>query len=332
MQYRREVDGLRAIAVISVILYHAGFSTFGGGFIGVDVFLVISGYLITSIITEQLRNGTFNLLDFYERRLRRIAPALSLVIFCSIIVSYATLLPHEMRSFSQSVTATALAVSNMYFWQTLTYFAIDAEQQPLLHTWSLALEEQFYLLFPLLLMGAWRWGAGLPLRLMLALGLVSLLLAQYTSKIAPAEAFFLLHTRAWELLLGGSIAAWGSDGHRAPRQFLAALPSKIIHECLAASGFLLIALAVVFFDRNLPHPSIWTLFPALGTVLVIVFANASNATGRLLGSRLLVGIGLISYSAYLWHQPIFAFSRIYLREELDITATSTACALTFGLA
>jgi peptidoglycan/LPS O-acetylase OafA/YrhL len=302
MQYRREIDGLRALAVVPVILFHAGFAVFSGGFVGVDVFFVISGYLITSIIISEQRQGTFTLAGFYERRARRILPALFLVLACTLPFAWMWLLPAEMKSFSESLVAVSAFASNIFFWRTSGYFDSAAELKPLLHTWSLAVEEQYYVFFPLLLMllahVSRRWLAGL----LAAAALASLALAQLRVVVSPAATFYLLPTRGWELLIGALIALFLSRGKLAPRP-------RWVDELLAGAGLLLIAVAIFAFDRQTPFPSVYTLVPTVGAGLIILFAQPATGVGKLLGSRGFVGIGLISYSAYLWHQPILALAR-----------------------
>ena len=298
MQYRREIDGLRALAVLPVIIYHAGFSFFRGGFVGVDVFFVISGYLITSLIIEELRNDQFSLGAFYERRIRRILPALFVVIVACLPLAWMWLTPTEFTSFSRSLVAAVLSVSNFYFWQTTGYFGRVADEQPLIHTWSLGVEEQFYILFPLCILFIWT-RARRYLFHILGLALFASLIAMVVVRQQwPEAAFFLLPTRAWELLVG-ALCALILLGRQRPASDL-----------LAMAGLALIAMSMIEFSQRTPHPSLYTAAPVLGTALVIVFAGPRTWTARLLSMRVPVGVGLISYSAYLWHQPLFAFARI----------------------
>lgn len=303
MEYRREIDGLRALAVLPVILFHAGFHAFGGGFVGVDVFFVISGYLITSIILAELARGRFSIAGFYERRARRILPALFLVMLVTLPLAWLWLLPSDLRDYAQSLVAVPLFASNILFWRKSGYFDAAAELQPLLHTWSLAVEEQYYLLFPLLLMLAWRFGRRW---IAVLLGLVfaaSLGLAQWSVTASPAAAFYLLPSRGWELLAGAFAALYLS------RDQMPAAP-RWLAEAGGVAGCALITHAVLAFDRQTPFPGLHALVPALGTVLVILCATPQTFVGRLLGHRVCVGIGLASYSAYLWHQPLIAFVKI----------------------
>lgn len=325
VQYRSEIDGLRAVAVVPVILFHAGFSAFSGGYVGVDVFFVISGYLITSIIINQLAEGRFRLLTFYERRARRILPALFLVIACCIPFAMMWLPPLELKDFFQSIGASSVFASNILFWSESGYFNTANELKPLLHTWSLAVEEQYYILFPLFLMLFWRWGRTLVLAL-LAIGFViSLGLAHWAADSAPTANFFLLPTRGWEILMGAFAAFYLARSARAE------VPLWLAN-VLSLSGLGLIGVAVFLFDDITPFPSLWALAPTLGTLLIILFANAETLVGKLLSLRLLVLMGLISYSAYLWHQPLLAFARHYTLSHLTLDWQISLIALTFVLA
>ncbi|OOG44663.1 acyltransferase family protein [Polaromonas sp. A23] len=327
MKYRREIDGLRALALLPVIFFHAGFQTFGGGYIGVDVFFVISGYLITSIILAEKAAGTFTLRSFYERRARRILPALFLVMLVCIPFAWLWLLPSDMKEFSASLVAVSTFSSNVLFWWESGYFDTAAELKPLLHTWSLAVEEQYYLIFPLFLMLTWKLNRTRMVWLLLAIAVVSLGLAQKGAFASPAATFYMLHTRIWELLVGALLAfymAREAAGSVKPNPQLASFASL--------AGLLLIVSAVLFYGKGTPYPSLFTLLPVLGAGLVILLASPENFAGRLLGSRLLVGTGLLSYSAYLWHQPIFAFARRKALEEPGPLAFLAMGALAFVLA
>lgn len=302
MKYRREIDGLRAVAVIPVILFHAGLDLFGGGYIGVDVFFVISGYLITSIIIGELESGTFSIANFYERRARRILPALFLVMAICVPFAFLLLLPADRESFFKSLIAVSFFASNIFFWRESGYFDTAAEFKPLLHTWSLAVEEQFYLLFPLFLLLTWRLGKRSVVGLVAFALVASLVLAQWAVTHKPGAAFFLAPTRAWELAVGSLIAFYRSGAHQP--EF-----SRLTENVMSMLGLVLIGFSVFIFSDATPFPGVSALIPTTGTALIILFGWPHTYVGRLLGARLLVGIGLVSYSAYLWHQPIFAFLR-----------------------
>lgn len=300
-QYRPEVDGLRAVAVLPVILFHAGFEMFSGGFVGVDIFFVVSGYLITGIIYNEIRQGNFSIIKFYERRARRILPALFFVSLTCLAVAWVWMLPKEFSALSESLVAVNLFISNIYFWQDVDYFAGPADMQPFLHTWSLAVEEQFYLFFPLVMLVLGGLRKYLLLALVALAFLLSLALAEYASRNHPAANFYLLPTRAWELMAGALIAIGLYERElKLPRA---------IHNAGAFLGLGMILYSILTFDESTPFPSVWALLPVMGSALVILFARQDNAAGRLLSLGPIVGIGLISYSAYLWHQPVFVFAR-----------------------
>ena len=306
MKYRAEIDGLRAVAVIPVILFHAGFEQFRGGFVGVDVFFVISGYLITTIILSDMERGTFSLVNFYERRARRILPALFVVMFISLLFAWFWLLPTDMKDFSQSLVAVSTFTSNILFWRETGYWGAVNELKPLLHTWSLAVEEQYYVLFPLFLMLMWRFRKRWILSSFLVIAAISLFVSQWAAYNEPTPNFFLLPTRGWELAIGAGIAFLLLYRKQMMRTILF---HKFVDEVLGLVGLLMIGYAIYAFDETVPFPSFYALIPTIGTGLIICFSSPQTLVGRFLGTKLLVGIGLISYSAYLWHQPLFAFAR-----------------------
>ena len=300
MQYRREIDGLRALAVLPVILFHAGFEIFSGGFVGVDVFFVLSGYLITRLIVNEIHLGQFSITGFYERRARRILPALFFVMACSIPLAWLLLLPSDFVDFSQSLIANPLFIANFLFWMERGYFGIATELKPLIHTWSLSVEEQFYVFFPLIFTLIWK--KTLLLYALLGLVIIGSLTASYViTNLHFDTAFFLLPTRAWELLIGTCAALL------LRKNIPALIFSKTINDVLTFLGLTLIVIAVMLFNNSTPFPGLYALIPATGTWLVIVFSERSNYAKTLLGTPVLVFLGLISYSAYLWHQPIFSF-------------------------
>lgn len=302
MNYRREIDGLRALAVLPVILFHAGVDAFSGGFVGVDVFFVISGYLITTILLSELAHDRFSLWSFYERRARRILPALFLVMLVCIPLAWWLLLPNDMTAFAKSLVAVPFFASNFLFADESDYFATASELEPLLHTWSLAVEEQYYLLFPLFLMMCWQRGRRWLMTALVLMLLLSFLVAEWASQAKPEEAFYLLPARGWELLMGALTAFYLSQANR-PQL------SRHLSEAAGWLGLALISLAVFAYSKRTPFPGVYALAPTVGTCLIIVFATQQTLIGRFMGNRLFVAIGLISYSAYLWHQPLFAFAR-----------------------
>ena len=305
MDYRREIDGLRAIAVIPVILFHAGVPYFSGGFVGVDVFFVISGYLITSILFRDLKSGSFSFTHFYERRVRRIAPALFLVMFVSVFLSWFVLLPADMKAFSQSLVSISLLSPNLFFWLQTDYFSSAAEMNPLLHTWSLGVEEQFYVFWPLIILFIWKFQRKHQFVFLIAACSVSFFAMEYARTESTSFAFYQFPTRAWELILGAQAALFlnSKDG----RNF-----GPHTSNMMTLLGLGLIFISVVWLDKKSGYPGVWTLLPTAGAFLLIVFCQPHHTVTKLLGHTWLVAIGLISYSAYLWHQPIFAFSKHYL--------------------
>ena len=301
--YRPEIDGLRAVAVLPVILFHSGLHVFSGGFVGVDVFFVISGYLITSIILAEMMAGTFSIVTFYERRARRILPSLFVMMLVSLPLAWLILDPPDFKYFSKSLVAVPLFSSNLLFWLESGYFDAAAELKPLLHTWTLAVEEQYYVFFPLILMLFWKLGRASIVALLAIGASASLIAAQVGASQASSGSFYLLHARAWELLVGSFVAFYFSWRPRAAEAHGA------VNQIACAVGLALIVYAVFAFDSSTPFPGLNALVPTMGAALIIVFCTSRTWVGQLLSSRAFVFIGLISYSAYLWHQPVFAFAR-----------------------
>jgi len=300
MKYRPDIDGLRALAIIPVVLYHTGFTAFSGGFIGVDVFFVISGYLITFIIHDEIRQNRFTVTGFYERRIRRIFPALfTVVLFCSISAAF-VMLPQGFEDFGQSVVAATLFVANIFFLTTSDYFGAAAETKPLLHTWSLSVEEQFYVIYPLLLVLIYRYFHGRWRPVLLPAALISLMLSISGVSFFPSAAFYLLPTRAWELLLGSFLALG----------LFPQMKDKGAMDLASIIGLLLILWSIFFFSRLTPFPGWYAILPCAGAALIIYSgSNGTSAAGRLLSNRIVVFIGLISYSLYLWHWPLMVFGK-----------------------
>ena len=307
--YRPEIDGLRAIAVVAVILYHAKISIFNsqpfkGGFIGVDIFFVISGYLITSIILKELLiTKNFSFKNFYERRVRRILPALLTVMVVSIPFAWLFLLPTSFVDFSKSVLYSLGFNSNFYFWYSGGHYGDENSLlKPFLHTWSLSVEEQYYILFPITFLIIFKYLRKHLLKIIVVGFVISLLVAEWGSKNYSSFNFYILPSRGWELLAGSFLAYC--------EIFYGRKINDKHFNLLTTLGLSLIFISIFFFEEGMPHPSIFTLLPVIGVSLIIWFSHKKDIITKLLSKKFLVGVGLISYSLYLWHYPIFAFVRI----------------------
>jgi len=304
-EYRADIDGLRALAILPVMCFHAGFAFARGGFVGVDVFFVISGYLITSLIHAEMVAGRFSLVGFYERRVRRLFPALFVVLLFCVVMAPWLLLPQDLRYFGGSLFSTALFSSNIFFWLETGYFDMAAESRPLLHTWSLAVEEQFYLLFPLFLALLLRYVPRQLLAAMVVCTVLFLAAGEWVLGHSEYASFYLAPFRAWELGIGAIVA-------------LAHFPkprSSLPADLSAAVGIAFIFGSVVMFSWRTTFPGLNALLPCVGAALVI-WAGSGSLVNRILASRLLVFIGLISYSMYLWHWPLLVFARHYAIRDL----------------
>jgi peptidoglycan/LPS O-acetylase OafA/YrhL len=321
--YRRDIDGLRALAVIAVLFFHAGIAGFQGGYVGVDVFFVISGYLITQLLmSAQAGPARLSLGVFYERRARRILPALLFTCAVTAVAGWWLLLPPELRYLGKDLAAAPVLLSNLAAWSDGGYFTATLAA-PLHHLWSIAVEEQFYLLYPLVLLGISRY---LPQRrraTLAALALVSLGLCIWASHHRPTMNYFAAPTRAWELLLGAVLAL--SPAARLPR---------VARECLAAAGVLVLALSVCYYDpARISYPGAFTLAPCLATAALISTGGTQRAAvNRVLAWGPLVFVGLVSYSLYLWHQPLLIFAADYHITPLSVPARLGVLGCAFVLA
>jgi peptidoglycan/LPS O-acetylase OafA/YrhL len=320
LKYRPEIDGMRALAVIPVIFFHAGFEAFSGGFIGVDIFFVISGYLITTIVLNEIEGSSFSLLSFYERRAKRILPALFFVMFVCLPFSWFWMGPDQLQEFAGSLVAVSFFSSNVLFWRESSYFSLSADEKPLLHTWSLGVEEQYYLIFPIFLLFTLRFGKNRTFWIIGIISGISLLLSEWGWRNASTANFYLAPTRAWELL-AGSMAA-----------FLVQKNGVQNSNILSIIGLSAIVVSIFQFTENTPMPSVYTLIPVVGAVLIILYGGFKTITAKVLSVKLFLGIGLISYSAYLWHQPLFAFARIQSSSELSFILSGFLILGTFILA
>lgn len=325
LRYRADIDGLRAIAVCSVILFHAGFWVFKGGYVGVDVFFVISGFLITGISLERQRSKTFSVLDFFERRARRILPALVLVCTVATIGSVAIMDPLQLTRYFESLGFTFLFTSNFYFLFQSGYFDTASELKPLLHTWSLAVEEQYYLLFPIFFLIFMRLRATIAISLVTVLAIASLAASQLLIEMGyRSEAFYLLPTRIWQILLGVICAI------TAKNICIDKFP-EVTSQLFSLAGLLMILVSIVAFSNNTPSPGIHAVIPTTGACLILIFSSPNTFCGRILGSKPFVLIGLLSYSAYLWHQPVFALYRLHLGEEPNMFSMLILCVVVLCL-
>ncbi|CAM8378723.1 COG1835 Predicted acyltransferases [Candidatus Methylopumilus planktonicus] len=302
MQYRPEIDGLRALAVLMVICFHAKSYFFNGGFVGVDVFFVISGFLITSILLEEINKGHFSLVKFYERRARRILPALFFVTLISIPLAWIFMTPVDMLNFSKSLIAIPTFLSNIFFLKHSGYFDLNSELKPLIHSWSLAIEEQFYIIFPVFLFFITRYFKKIIPLIFIVIIVASLFFAQYKLKLFPEKVFYLLPYRSWELTLGSLIAL--------STQNKCHLKGNLINQLSSLLGLMLILLPGIFFSELTPFPGINAIPATFGTAMIILSLHEKTLISKFLQQKILVSIGLISYSLYLWHQPLFAFIKI----------------------
>ncbi|RWB09832.1 MAG: acyltransferase [Mesorhizobium sp.] len=327
MNYRRDIDGLRAVAVLPVVLFHFGVSAIPGGFTGVDIFFVISGYLISGSLLDDLERGQFSIGRFYWRRARRILPALTFVILLASIAAWFILLPSDLHEFSLSVIAASTFWSNIYFWKTTNYFSIDAELRPLLHTWSLSVEEQYYIFAPILLYLIYRYVSKRWLTVLLPMAIGSFALAVIATSLAPTAGFYLLPTRIWELALGAMLMV------RKPP----VLASRLAADLIGLAGFALIAFGFVMISDSDPFPGYNALFPCIGTALLI-YAGQDSAdrpapvATRVLRLAPLVWVGLISYSLYLVHWPINSFVHYLSLKTVGVPTIIAMTVASFALA
>ena len=312
-KYRPEIDGLRALAILPVILFHAGYNNFEGGYVGVDIFFVISGYLISSIIIYEVESGKFSLKNFYERRARRILPALFSVILISAPFAWFILLPADLELFNNSAFSALTFWSNYIFYFEIDYFETSSRLKPLLHTWSLSIEEQFYIIFPILLIFFYKFKKKYFIIFISIVAILSLFIAQWGGNLKLAYPFiekeilffnqssltnfFLPFGRIWELIIGILISFYIKKNGQ-PNNY---------NQIFSLIGIVLILYSVFTFNKETDYPSFHTLFPTIGTALLIIFTNKNTLAFKLFSQKILVFFGLISYSAYLYHYPIFTF-------------------------
>ena len=321
-RYRSDVDGLRAIAVLLVLLYHTDLG-FRGGFVGVDVFFVISGFLITGLILRQQERGTFRIAEFWKRRIRRILPVSIVVVLVTLTAGYFLLLPRDLEELADSAIYQQLMMSNMYFWHHSGYFDGRAELKPLLHTWSLGVEEQFYLGYPVLLVLLQKISRGAIFLALLAIAFVSFALSDALLAEHPGATFYGLPTRAWELLIGGALAAcpW------------TVVWSRWFAEIVSLIGLAMISYSAWVFNSKTDFPGPNALMPCLGAALVIATgATERTFVRRILSLKPVVFVGLISYSLYLWHWPLLAYQRYWFGNNIDVLSRIVILLTSFFLA
>lgn len=323
LNYRADIDGLRAVAVLAVLFYHANIKIFSGGFVGVDIFFVISGYLITTIILREIDENTFSIAKFYERRIRRIFPALFTMLIATIIISGWLFSPLVFKDVSQSVIATTLFGSNILFWTQSGYFEAPSILKPLLHTWSLAVEEQFYIFFPLLLVLLARYLRSRLNLILLAITIGSLSWSIYVLNYDDSAAFYLAHLRTWELLIGSLLAT----------KIITTKINLQVANLLGLLGLTMLAGSIFLYTNNTNFPGLAALLPTLGAALII-YSGIENKTfvGRILSFWPVVFVGQISYSLYLWHWPILVFAKYYAITPLQPSALIAVIAGSFVLA
>jgi peptidoglycan/LPS O-acetylase OafA/YrhL len=306
LEYRPEIDTLRAISVFAVIIYHAGFYNnffFPGGYLGVDIFFVISGYLISKLIFKEVfKTKKFNFKNFYERRARRILPALIFVFLITLLLSYFILLPSSFVDFAKSIISSLSFLSNYYFYFSGQEYASEGSHlKPLLHTWSLSVEEQFYIIFPIILLIVYNHKKNYIFLFIFLTCILSLIFSEYLSETNESLNFYTLPTRAWEILMG-TLVSYSEYKRKKSKTTFA-------NELLVLIGLLIVVLSFVFYDESVRHPTFRSLYPVIGVLLILYFANPEVKIVKFLSLKLFTYFGLISYSLYLWHYPIFALSK-----------------------
>jgi len=305
MKYIREIDVLRAIAVLSVIFFHYQIPFFNGGYVGVDIFFVISGFLITNIILKRMQNNKFLLTDFYKKRAGRILPVLFfIIIFSNFFFLNMNLSEQEVNNLKNSSLASLLFYSNIYFFFNSGYFALTSELQPLIHTWSLAVEEQFYIFFPIFLIVVLNYKKIKIGVLILSIVILFIFLTNHLEKIVPTLNFYSPISRSWELLIGSLVSIYFDKIN-----YFFSKKQKVL---LFYLGFILISYSIITFDKKTPYPSLYSLSPVIGSALIILFYNFSGILKNIFQNKILIFLGLISYSLYLWHQPIMVFIKYNL--------------------
>jgi peptidoglycan/LPS O-acetylase OafA/YrhL len=318
LKYRPDVDGLRALAVLPVVLYHLKVRAITGGYVGVDIFFVISGYLITGLIYKEIQNENYSILRFYERRARRIFPALFVVCGVVALCALEFNLPMEVAAFKDSLIAATLFVSNIYFYITTDYFGPAADTLPLLHTWSLAVEEQFYIFFPLLLLFSHRFFLHAQKLVLVILFALSLAISAWLTSSNPPAAFYLIHSRTWELMIGALLAVG----------IVPVVKHRAVAEGLGLAGIALIGFSVLRFNDQMAFPGFAALVPCVGAAFII-HSGADHRTyvARGLSLAPIRFVGLISYSLYLWHWPVAVYTLSYWNPLTKVVKTIALAAI-----
>jgi len=321
LQHRTDIDGLRGLAVLAVFAGHLGLPMAPGGFVGVDVFFVISGYVIAGVVTRRQAAGHFSLIDFWERRTRRLLPAVLAMIAGTTAMACFHMFPNELVKYAGSSLSTLGFAANIWFWQTIDYFSAPADMHPLLHAWSLGVEEQFYIIFPLVMMGLWRWAPRAVKPVLGAIALASFALGVFWMANHPAASFYLPLTRAWELLLGVLLA-------------MGAIPApgdRRIRSVFGLAGLGLIFWAIATYQPHTAMPGVAAVAPCLGALMLLA-AGEDTPTGALLSIPPLRFYGFISYSLYLWHWPLISFQRMLYGEQAGPVAPYVVLAAAVVLA
>lgn len=328
--YRADIDGLRGIAVLTVVGFHAFPRLFPGGFVGVDIFFVISGFLISGILLKSLRAGTFSFFDFYSRRIKRIFPALIIVLLTTWAIGWFVLLADEYQNLGKHIAGGSIFISNFILWNESGYFDVAAQLKPLLHLWSLGVEEQFYIFWPVLLLISWKRRLNI-LVVIVIFGLVSFAFNAVQIVTSPITAFYLPMSRMWELMLGALLAFGESNGQTwrsVLRQYSRNTEAALVN-LTAACGIALIVVSVAYLDKSMKYPGWWALMPTVGAFLLMAVGNDAWINRNILANRLLVFVGLISYPLYLWHWPLLSFAdNVYaLNPPHGIKLTAVALAM-----
>lgn len=304
--YQPDVDGLRTVAVLLVLLFHVGFSSISGGFVGVDIFFVISGYLITGILVSGMERGTYKYSTFIASRISRLYPTLLSILIICLLLGFLIFTPNDYKELGISSLYSALSISNFHFMLGAGYFDTSSEINPLLHTWSLSVEQQFYLIWPIIILAAMKSGRKLAISLIVIAGVISLIASQMMTKINPTQNYFMMPYRIFEFAAGGVLFFIPNEKAR----------NKLISTILFLSGVALIFYSAFYFDKSTPFPGLNAMIPVMGSCLCILFSKHTPA-GYLLRNKLFVSIGIVSYSVYLIHWPVLVFYKYYVFRPIN---------------